>query len=63
MSGKIKLCVWCGDNPAVVPINRDNIGRFKEEICAVCHSERLKDDLRHILKVEKKRREQNEQRP
>lgn len=51
-----KMCVWCGKNEAAVPINR-GIGRFKKQICTHCHAERLKEDILHILEVEKKKRE------
>ena len=54
--GKQPICKWCGNFPAVVPINRGNIGRFKREICSNCHANRLRGDMINILQIEKKRR-------
>lgn len=48
---KSKLCKWCGNYPAVVPIKRYGIGRFKREICANCHSDRLREDLKILNEV------------
>ncbi len=48
---KIKLCIWCHKNPAVVPAVRGNMGRFKEEICSECHAKRLRGDLVNVLRA------------
>jgi hypothetical protein len=51
----MSLCIICHTRDATIP-DRDTMSSRKR-LCAVCHAERLKDDLRHILTTEKKRRE------
>lgn len=47
------LCIICRERKAAVP-DRDS-GSKKLKVCSMCHRERLKNDLRHILAVERKR--------
>ncbi len=53
---KTKLCRWCGNESAIIPIDRDNIGRLKKEICGNCHAQRLQEDLKVIIALENKKR-------
>jgi hypothetical protein len=46
---KTKPCIWCGKHPAAVPLSRESLGKFKKEICSICHFERLKGALKAIL--------------
>ena len=52
MARKCKICGLC---EATIP-DREAGGKRKT-ICGKCHAERLKNDLRHILYLEKKRKE------
>jgi cytochrome c553 len=52
----MSLCIICHTHDATVP-DRDS-GSSKKRLCSACHAERLKEDLRHILKVETKRRQE-----
>lgn len=55
MSAK-KPCIVCRERPATVP-DRNQGGRLINRVCAECHRERLRDDLRHVLAVHKRRQE------
>lgn len=50
----MSLCIICHTRDATVPDRYS--GSSKKKLCHVCHAERLKGDIRHILAVEKKRR-------
>lgn len=45
-----KLCVVCHIRPATVP-DRYAGGRLINRVCSECHRERLRGDLKHVLKV------------
>lgn len=42
-------CILCKENEAKVP-DRDS-GSQRKEICGSCHAERLREDLRNILRL------------
>ncbi len=48
-------CIICGERPSAVP-DRNTLSSRKK-ICTKCNAERLRDDLRYVLTVEKKRKE------
>lgn len=45
----MKLCIKCGTNPATVP-DRNNPGRPIKRLCSACHGERLRGDIRVVLR-------------
>ena len=50
----MKMCIICKRRPAKVP-DRMTMGRYIKRVCSECHAERLRGDLREIIKVEAKR--------
>lgn len=48
-------CIICHTREATIP-DRDS-GSSKKKLCHVCHGMRLKDDLRRILTIERRRKE------
>jgi hypothetical protein len=50
----MSLCIICHTHDATIP-DRDS-GSSRKKLCANCHAERLKGDLRRILQIERKRR-------
>lgn len=42
--------IVCKEREAEVP-DRNKMGSLKKRVCRECHAERLKGDLKHILKV------------
>ena len=50
-----KLCIICKRNPAEVP-DREQMGRPIKRVCKRCHEERLREDLKHIMKMNRKQR-------
>lgn len=51
----MSLCVICHTHDATIPDR--NTGSSKKRLCSACHAERLKGDLRNILRIEAKRRQ------
>lgn len=51
----MSLCIICHTRDATVPDR--NSGSSRKRLCSKCHGERLKADLRHILWLNKKRKE------
>lgn len=51
---KMSLCIICHTKDATIPDR--NSGSSKKRLCSKCHGERLKDDLRNIIEIEKRRR-------
>lgn len=52
----VMKCIVCNVNEAEVP-DRERMGRPIKRVCKQCHSDRLKGDLLHILKVEAEKKE------
>jgi len=46
----MRLCIICHTHDATIPDR--NSGSSRKALCAACHAERLKEDLRHILAIE-----------
>ena len=52
----MKKCIICGINKAEVPDRSyQGIGRPIKKVCVKCHSERLKEDMKYILEIHKRR--------
>lgn len=51
---EMSLCIICHTNDTTVPDR--NSGSNKKKLCSNCHAERLKNDLREILAIAKRRR-------
>ncbi len=45
-----RLCYLCRERPAEVP-DRDRPGRLINRVCRICHGERLRGDLKEVLRV------------
>ena len=45
------MCIVCKVRPAAVPDRDAFPGRFVRKVCAACHADRLRSDLRGILSV------------
>jgi len=45
-----KVCEICHKLPAQLP-DRNRMGRPVKRICKLCHGERLRGDVRHIMKL------------
>ncbi len=54
-----KMCELCGEHPATVP-DRARMGRLVNRVCARCHGLRLAGDMRTILELSAKKRQQAE---
>lgn len=50
----MSLCIICHTKDATIP-DRDS-GSSRKKLCGDCHAERLKEDLRRILAIERRRR-------
>lgn len=51
----MSLCIICHTRDATIPDR--NTGSSKKRLCSKCHAERLKDDLRHIIKLNERDRQ------
>ena len=52
-----KMCELCGDKPATVP-DRERMGRPINRVCSSCHALRLEGDLKRIMELYRKRRQE-----
>ena len=55
----IRLCNICHTRKAELP-DRQVTGRMVKRVCRECHSDRLRDDLRHIMEIERRKRMERE---
>jgi hypothetical protein len=53
-----KKCELCGERPATVP-DRERVGRPVNSVCSSCHALRLAGDMKRILGLRGRRRDQN----
>ena len=53
MTVKAKMCELCHARPAAVP-DRNRPGRLVARVCRECHAERLRGDLREILRMRRR---------
>ncbi len=51
---KVKLCILCNERPATIP-DRYRMGRLINRICKECHSARLRNDIKEIMRHKNKR--------
>jgi|AMWB02.1.fsa_nt_gi hypothetical protein len=52
----MSLCIVCHKKVATIPDRYS--GSSRKKLCPECHAERLKDDLRYIIAVETKRKQE-----
>lgn len=52
----MSLCIICYTREATIPDR--NSGSSRKRLCHQCHAQRLAGDIRHILKVEQQRRQE-----
>ena len=50
---KCSKCIECGEKEATMP--ERGSGSMRKRGCSDCHTEKLRSDLRYILRVESKR--------
>lgn len=51
--GKAPICIVCKVRPAAVPDRYAPSLRFVRKVCLECHAERLRGDLKQVLKASK----------
>ena len=59
MSKIAKMCLRCGQRPAVLPDRDRTTSRSMKHICRECHAARLVGDMRNLLRVTVKQRRES----